>query len=477
MSNALTIIEEVREELRPIEAQVAPVLPAHISSQKFMSVCMTALDNNPDLINADRQSLKVACLNAANDGLLPDKREGAFVIFNEKVKRKDPKTGRDVESWVKAVKWMPMIGGILKKAYQSGKVQSISVELVHKNDTYRRAAGDDAQIVHEPLDFGDRGPVIGGYCIIRLKDADPYREVMSLDQINKVRSVSKSKDNGPWVTWWEEQAKKTLLRRALKRTPLSAELDQVFQRDDYLYDMDAEHRPMIDAPAQTRALPKAAIFSDEDIAHEDTQTDDQHAPSKDTQTRNSDAGTGGKADRIGGGVSDDSRDAVVDESAQLVGRDDGIAGVGERAGTNTGGNRPDDKDSAGIDAETFDSLCRLIGTAETDEEMDDAWMTIESGPHYDNLSSGQETTLLNVADRQRIKVMKFRAFLSSQEPPREFDRGDEWADAILGKLKSLTDEKQAQAFWKRNIDYVRGGARKNPASAERIMKAVEVRFG
>ena len=86
MSQALSVIETVREELAPLRPQISAMLPSHISVETFESVSLTAVQNNPSLLDADRQSLFVACMNAANDGLLPDKREGAFVVYNEKVK-------------------------------------------------------------------------------------------------------------------------------------------------------------------------------------------------------------------------------------------------------------------------------------------------------------------------------------------------------------------------------------------------------
>ena len=127
-----------------------------------------------------------------------------------------------------------------------------------------------------------------------------------------------------------------------------------------------------------------------------------------------------------------------------------------------------------MDAEVFQSLLNIIDRAENDAELDEAWELIESGPHYDVLSPSQETAILNAADRQRCKVMKFRAFLSSAEPPREYDDGVPWADDIIEKLSTLKGQ-QAQAFWRKNADYVRSGARKNPESAKRILAEFEKR--
>ena len=47
---------------------------------------------------------------------------------------------------------------------------------------------------------------------------------MSLEEIERVRCSSKSATKGPWVDWPEEMAKKTVMKRLLKRAPMSVEL-------------------------------------------------------------------------------------------------------------------------------------------------------------------------------------------------------------------------------------------------------------
>lgn len=59
---------------------------------------------------------------------------------------------------------------------------------------------------------------------------------MSLGEIEKVRKVSRAATNGPWVEWWEEMARKTVLRRLSKRLPMSTDVDDLIRRDDDLYD-------------------------------------------------------------------------------------------------------------------------------------------------------------------------------------------------------------------------------------------------
>lgn len=221
-------IAKLQEQFDTRESSFKAALPAHIPVERFMRVVMTATQRNPDLVAADRVSLFNSALLAAQDGLLPDGREGALVIYNTK-------KGSD---WVKSVQWMPMIAGILKKCRNSGELSSVEAHTVHANDKFSYRIGIDEQPVHEPDWFGDRGAVIGVYAVAKLKDGTRVSEIMGIADIEKVRAISKSKDKGPWVDWWEEMARKTVLRRLSKRLPISSDLDDLIRRDDALYDME-----------------------------------------------------------------------------------------------------------------------------------------------------------------------------------------------------------------------------------------------
>lgn len=221
---------KLREQFESREDSFKAALPAHIPVERFMRVVLTATQRNPDLVTADRASLFNSALLAAQDGLLPDGREGALVIYNTKVKKKD--------EWVKAVQWMPMIAGILKKCRNSGELSSIEAHTVHANDKFAYRIGIDEQPVHEPDWFGDRGAVVGVYAVAKLKDGSRVSEIMSHREVESVRAVSRAKDSGPWTQWWGEMARKTVLRRLSKRLPISTDLDDLIRRDDALYDFE-----------------------------------------------------------------------------------------------------------------------------------------------------------------------------------------------------------------------------------------------
>lgn len=219
-ANPVVVIRQTLDKMAP---EFKAALPAHVSEEKFRRVAMTAIQNAPDLVEADRRSLFGAIVRLAQDGLLPDGREAALVIFNTK----------QGNGWVKKVQAMPMIAGVLKKVRQSGEVAKVSAQVVYEHDHFVVKYGFDEDVEHVPPPLDKpRGKPIGAYATAVLKDGSHLLEVMTLDDIEKVRGVSKSKERGPWVDWWTEMARKTVMRRLAKRLPMSTDLEEgIFQRD------------------------------------------------------------------------------------------------------------------------------------------------------------------------------------------------------------------------------------------------------
>ena len=207
--------------------QFSAALPKHIPQERFARVVMTAVQRNPDLLKADRQSLWNSAMQAASDGLLPDGREGALVVYNTK----------DRDQWIKKVQWLPMVAGLRKKVRNSGEIVDWTAHVVHAKDEFAFELGDDPFIKHKPFMGGDRGPVIAAYSVATLKGGEKSREVMTRAELDKVRNASKSKDKGPWVDWFEEMCRKSVAKRHSKVLPMNSDLDDLMRRDEALYDL------------------------------------------------------------------------------------------------------------------------------------------------------------------------------------------------------------------------------------------------
>ncbi|QAZ45908.1 hypothetical protein C1M53_26345 [Mesorhizobium sp. Pch-S] len=233
--------------------QFVAALPEHIKPERFQRIVLTAVLSDPALLKADRKSLLESAMRAAQDGLMPDKREGAFVVFNTKIGKDD--RGKDV--YGNAVQWMPMIGGIIKKMHQSGEIAMVTAKVVYGGDIFRAWVDDDGEHVnYEQAEHPDFETIRQVFALAKTKDGAVYVETLTPRDIEKIRSVSRSKDKGPWATWWEEMAKKSAIRRLAKRLPLSADMHDLIQRDNDLYDLSQapDPRPSLQQRLQVAKL-------------------------------------------------------------------------------------------------------------------------------------------------------------------------------------------------------------------------------
>lgn len=257
----------VRRDLDKMGSEFAAALPQHIPLDRFKRVALTAINKNPGLLSADKRSLMGAFVMAAQDGLLPDGREGAIVMYGNQAQ------------------WMPMVYGIIKKMRNSGELASIGAHAVYAKDRFKYVLGDDERIEHEPTMADDRGPMVAVYATAKLKDGTIQREVMMRADVEKVRQSSRAKNGGPWKDWYEEMARKTVVRRLSKYLPMSTEVEQVLRRDDALYAVNSgSGAPQIAGPAPRTAAGQLDGFAASPMlehdagARADQQQDEQDRP-------------------------------------------------------------------------------------------------------------------------------------------------------------------------------------------------------
>lgn len=106
--------------------------------------------------------------------------------------------------------------GLLKIATDSGSIKWVKAEIVKANDkfTYRGAC---TLPEHEMNPFGDRGATVGVYCVAKTFDGDFLVDVMSAEEIGKIRKAAKQ--DYVWSAWPDEMAKKAIIKRASKQWP------------------------------------------------------------------------------------------------------------------------------------------------------------------------------------------------------------------------------------------------------------------
>jgi recombination protein RecT len=198
-------------------------------------------------------------MNAAQDGLMPDGREGAIV----------PRKGKAI--------WQPMIQGIYKRVKSSGSVAALAANVVYDGETFEVLLGDEDRIIHRrDMALVQRGKEVAVYAIASLKDGTKEREVMTWDQVEAVRQSSSMPNSGPWTQWTDEMARKTVVRRLAKRLPVIEGADEALHRTinrvDSLYEfgtappehpiIDADQPPLKTAASDMKRPPKVTATDD-----------------------------------------------------------------------------------------------------------------------------------------------------------------------------------------------------------------------
>jgi recombination protein RecT len=273
-------IVKLNKQLEERASQFQAALPAHIPVERFKRVLLTAIQQNPKLATADRPSLFTSAMKAAQDGLLPDGRESALVIYNTKIKI------NGADKWIDAVQYIPMISGLRKKVRNSKEIATWDAKVVFEKDEFFYEDGLELILKHKPYLDGDPGPVRAAYSVAKLKTGEVTVDVMPKWQIDRIRSMSKAKDKGPWVDHYVEMAKKTVARRHSKVLPMSTDLDDLIRRDDELYDMEGAS----DKAAPIRR-PQLSDFSDLETS-KPTDTKPSATPPAEEQQPAHDAETG-----------------------------------------------------------------------------------------------------------------------------------------------------------------------------------------
>lgn len=194
------------------EQLLADALNGQLDIKKFVSVALSHVQSNPDLLNQNRETLYKAIHDAASEGLLLDSRESALVPYKGKVK------------------FSAMIGGVVKKLTLAGI--SVNPQVVYKDDIFEYFTDENGQHIHHKVDpFKNRGEMIGVY-VIATMGIIKHIEIMSKEEVESVRAKSAFPKSLMWSEFYDEGAKKSVVRRAYKWLPKNDVIDAFFKRDE-----------------------------------------------------------------------------------------------------------------------------------------------------------------------------------------------------------------------------------------------------
>lgn len=207
MTDMTKRVQTIRDLVEKNRTQLTAALPKHLPVDRMVRVFFTALSTTPKLYDCSPRSLLGALIQSAQLGLEPGVLGHAYLVpFKDEVQ------------------FIPGYRGLVDLVRRSGEVSTVMAQVVHSKDHFKFAFGLNPILEHTPSDQQDRGEPTHVYAVIRLKDGGHLFDVMTKHEIDNHRDrYSKAARNGPWVTNYDEMAKKTVLRRVCKLAPVSVE--------------------------------------------------------------------------------------------------------------------------------------------------------------------------------------------------------------------------------------------------------------
>lgn len=212
-----------------IKQQMALALPKHMTADRLARIALTEVRKNPTLGKCDQASFLGAIMQCAQLGLEPGGALGHAYLLPFENRRKQ----------ITEVQFIVGYRGMIDLARRSGQIVSLSARAVHAGDRFTYSYGLEETVTHVPSENGG-GELTYVYAVAKLRDGGVQFEVMSRAEVEKVRNESNGyksaikydrKDN-PWIGFFEEMAKKTVIRRLFKYLPVSIEMQTAVGLDE-----------------------------------------------------------------------------------------------------------------------------------------------------------------------------------------------------------------------------------------------------
>ena len=202
--------------LKKMSKEIERALPAHINSERFQRVALTAFNGNPKLQACDPVSFIAAMMQSAQLGVEPNTPLGQAYLI----------------PYGNQVQFQISYKGLLELAQRSGQFKTIYAHPVYENDEFEVVYGLDQKLIHKPT-FTNRGEVIGYYAVYKLLNGgESFFFMPKEDVLNHAKSKSKTFKSGPWQTDFDAMALKTVIKQLLKYAPLNVELAKTISNDE-----------------------------------------------------------------------------------------------------------------------------------------------------------------------------------------------------------------------------------------------------
>lgn len=199
--------------------KIAAIMPKGADVDRYIGIIQNEINKNPDLASCTPATLVGSMVHCARLGLEPGLLNKIYLVpFNN--------TKKNCKECTVIIGYE----GLSDLVYRAGNVKRIDTRPVFKNDKIDVIYGDRPAIAHEPVVFGDKGELIGFYAVAFFKDGGTKFEVMTLEEVDKI--ASRSKSAYIWKDHKIEMGRKTALRRLCKHLEKSVQLSQAVELEN-----------------------------------------------------------------------------------------------------------------------------------------------------------------------------------------------------------------------------------------------------
>ena len=239
---------EIKRLIDNSASRLAEVAPAWLSVERMTRLALAARSRSPKLASCTPESFLLFCMQCAETGLEPIGAGGAWPV---------PFKNNAINGY--EVQFIPDWRGLIFLAKKGGFITHAYADVICENDTYAYQKGDSPKLDHFPA-INKRGKAIAAYCVAVLPDGSKHIEVVPLEDLQSIERRSKA-STGPWKTDWNEMAKKTAVRRAMKPFKASPQMAAALLADNAATGFQAEPEPI--APIRMKPVEQPEVSEPE----------------------------------------------------------------------------------------------------------------------------------------------------------------------------------------------------------------------
>ncbi len=215
--SAATLADHLQTDT--FQRHLEAILPDHMGSERFASVCLRQLSTTPKLQECSLRSVIGGMMEAATLGL---------------------EIGTQGECWLipygNEAQLQIGLWGHMALAWRSALLADVQIDVVLPGDRFTFRKGTDAYLHHEPQkgrNLNEAERVIEWvYAVVRTKGGGTIFDAFDAAWIERIRGRSKAPNSPAWSNFYAEMAQAKCLKKVLKVCPKSREMARAITLDD-----------------------------------------------------------------------------------------------------------------------------------------------------------------------------------------------------------------------------------------------------